>query len=137
MSGRGVAKQLHQPRPRIRSGARVRDRVCGGVSEGEGGRGVGAEAVGVVGVVEVGAAMEGRGGRWVGVWTSGRRRGGGASHAREDARGGRGGGRMVRVWRRSEELAELEGGAKGGVRIPRRRCHLSLRGAVAWICEEQ
>jgi len=124
VGGRGVAEKLHEPLPRVRARAWVRDRVCGGVSDGEGGRGGVVEAVGVVGIVEVGAAVEGRGGRRVGVGPCGRWPGSGARRAREDAGGARGGGGVVRVRRGPEELAELEGGAGGGVRIPRRRSHL-------------
>lgn len=83
MGGRGVAEQLHQPRPRVRARAGVRDRVCGGVSVGEGGRGGVVEAMGVVWILEIGATVEGRGGRRVGVGPCERWPGSGARRARE------------------------------------------------------
>lgn len=61
-------------------------------------------------VVEVGAAVEGRGGRGIGVRAGWRRRAGGTG---EDGRGGRRG-----VVRRPEEHGHLEGGiGVVGVRI--------------------
>jgi hypothetical protein len=61
----------------------------------------------VLRVVEVGAAVEGRGHRGIGVRTGRRRRASGATGgAGEDGCGG-GGGHGVRWW--PEELAELEG----------------------------
>lgn len=123
MGGRGVAQQLHEPSSRIGAGVGVRNRVCGGVRVREGGDGE-VDGVGIGRVVEVRVAVEGRGGGRVGV---GARRPGGHRRAgrgaREDASGGRDGCGVVRVWRRLEEPAELEGGVEVGIRVSGGRRH--------------
>lgn len=121
MGRRGVSQQLHEPGARV--GVRARDRVWGGVRVRVGGDGE-VDGVGVVGVVEVRVAMEGRGGRRVGEGSRRPR-----SHwcawrgSREDAGCGWYGCGMVRVWGRLEESVELEWGIWVGSRVSRGRRH--------------
>jgi hypothetical protein len=119
VDARDVSQKHQQPGARV-GATGVRDEVRCGVRVREGSRGGVEEAVGIVGVVEVGAEVEGRDGRRIGVGSGGRRRGG---RAQEDAGGGRGGGGVVRVCRRPEAHAELEEAARGWVRISVRLRH--------------
>jgi hypothetical protein len=115
----GVAEQLHEPGARVGSGDRervwsgVRVRVGGGWEVG------GAGGIGRVG--KVGVAVEGRRRRRVGVgsWRARGHRSAGRG-PREDAGGTRDG---CGVCGRVEKPGELEGGARGRVRVSRRRRH--------------